>query len=70
MASLRHQRRRSCESKRQYTEQEARRIVYKIGTGTDNLGYYRCQFCGNYHVGHKPKKMLVGKRIREERRYA
>lgn len=48
MTSKRHIRQKSCTYKIQYaTEELALAAAKRV-----HLATYRCQFCGNYHLGH------------------
>lgn len=61
MSSKRAQRRRACSGKLRHASQEAAVMAVKAlrKKGVDGtLHTYRCQFCGGYHVGHPPGKML------------
>lgn len=67
-ASKRHVRRKSCTAKKRFdTIEDARRAVgymkmHKGGTTDHRHGNfsvfdihaYECDYCGKYHVGHKP----------------
>ena len=56
MASKRHQRRRSCESKVAYaTKDEATRAAAGLRKSFfgGSWSAYRCEWCGRYHVGRQ-----------------
>ena len=61
MASKRARRRASCEGKiRHPSPKEARQHAYRLRaeTGTKNYGFYKCQFCGGWHVGRRDNKLI------------
>jgi hypothetical protein len=60
VASLRHQRRRSCEGKVRY-ETQAEAVAALIGVqraGARGVHTYACKRCGGWHVGHTPYRIL------------
>ncbi len=66
MASKRRIRRRSCSSKIRYsTEQAAQQAKSDLRSrkpGRISMHYYKCKFCGGFHIGHMPQQMLAGLR--------
>jgi len=60
MASKRHIRRRSCESKIKHLDlKAAKHHAWKIGKKTGEKYYpYKCKFCNGYHVG-RPNYRIV-----------
>lgn len=55
MASLRRQRRRSCEHKVRFDESsEAFRALTRWGFFVEDhsMHVYKCKFCKGYHIGH------------------
>ncbi len=58
MASKRHFKRRSCQTKIKHTsEQSARRHTFYLGKSLYH--FYRCNFCGGWHVGRPRGKKLA-----------
>lgn len=58
MASKRHKRWKECSRKRVYDATGAVAAVNSLRkSGEVNIGAYRCSFCGNWHVGHRPYKV-------------
>ena len=61
---------RACGDKHRHaTQKDAERERKRCRQPT--LGVYRCEFCGFYHVGHKPGSRvdrLAGERVRRRRR--
>lgn len=57
MASKRRLRRRSCESKNRYTNQQAvldsLGKLRRLGRVDSRVTAYPCKFCGGYHLGHR-----------------
>lgn len=61
MASKRALRRASCEGKiRHATPGEARAHALHMREQTQNnaYGFYKCQFCGGWHVGRRNRDMI------------
>jgi hypothetical protein len=57
MASKRRIRRKQCGNKQSYSIEKAilaAKIVGRKSRG--KVSHYKCGFCGNYHIGHTPKK--------------
>jgi len=66
MSSKRRLRRRGCEHKRRYSEDEARRMMGRMdseGRLRPGSHVYRCNFCGWWHIGRQPQE-AGGKRQR------
>ena len=55
MASKRHLRRKTCEAKERYPNEDAARsgARWSWKKFATHLVPYKCQFCGGYHLGHK-----------------
>lgn len=62
MSSKRAIRRRECQGKQRFVSEVAARAgiaSLRRGKGvTDALHTYACSFCGGYHYGHPPAKVL------------
>jgi hypothetical protein len=61
VASKRRKRRKSCRGKKRYDEEwqaavEAKRL--RQLKSDQRIGWYRCQFCGGWHVGRRDKALL------------
>lgn len=58
MASKRHQRRKACSRKvRHGSPEAARTALHKLNQAKGYQGpmnAYQCQFCGGWHIGHRP----------------
>jgi len=64
MASKRHLRRKSCNKAKHKTNTDAlvelckvkrQLILSGIKPETIHLNIYRCHFCGQFHIGHRPR---------------
>ena len=67
MASKRKQRYIQCERKIRYANESSAASKCKALRKKLNdhaLGWYRCKFCGGYHIGHRPKKLVQSIRSR------
>ena len=78
MASKRHIRKRSCESKRKYDNvQDALKTALRLGKDPANNGInvhynvYKCKFCNKLHIGRSPKghKTYVDKKKNKKFRF-
>ena len=62
MSSKRRLRRKSCTGKLQFPTQDAALSAIKALTRSKGwqglLVPYRCSFCGQFHFGHPPSKIL------------
>jgi hypothetical protein len=50
---------RACDGKNPYPSHKAATaqmwyLIRRKGAARDQLNVYQCDFCGQYHVGHKP----------------
>lgn len=73
MASKRRDRRRSCEGKTRYVDETAAgAAAYAARKAGQHLGYYRCQHCPGWHLGHRPKwiRKSIASKARHARRTA
>jgi hypothetical protein len=62
MASKRRKRRKSCRGKVRHAEEweaaaEAKRLRAELGDR--RYGWYKCRFCGGWHVGRRDKALLA-----------
>jgi len=70
MASKRHIRNRQCRNKKRYNNiAAAASNCHQRQKRHPGLGYYHCQVCGFWHVGHRPAG-LKSKAIAAARRHA
>jgi hypothetical protein len=73
MASKRHLRRKTCESKTKYDDKESARqgARWSWKKFKTYLVPYRCDFCGGYHLGHKrgTNEDLNPRQARRNRRF-
>lgn len=60
MASKRHQRKKACEGKRRFPDfAAALQACYQYKrTFGHYMRAYPCHFCGAFHIGHPPKRIL------------
>lgn len=70
MASKRRHKRKQCVGKVAYADQSAavRQANLLNRKAASPIDAYRCQVCGDFHVGHRPKK--VDQEIVRRRRQA
>lgn len=64
MSSKRRQRRRSCENKVRHLD-EAAAAAHATSLRS---AWYRCSFCGAWHVGRRSRQLKAAIRARRERK--
>ena len=69
MASKRHVRRKACEGKVKFTDQEkATKAAYSyLKSYGQYMHTYKCKFCSRWHIGHPPKAVRRALAARYER---
>jgi len=66
VASKRARRRHACLGKRAYASKvEAMQAAYALRS-EGIVGTYRCRWCGQWHVGHVPRRVLQAIAARRE----
>lgn len=61
MASKRAIRRKACGKKKRYaTPEDAKKVAWRTYRG---LRPYKCEFCGQFHLGHVPGKVRRRSRL-------
>lgn len=67
MASKRRVRRNMCGGKVQFVSQATAAIASKqMRSRGERMAYYRCKWCGFYHIGHPDKRARQSLRARRK----
>lgn len=68
MASRRRLRKKSCDGKKKFTDQESagRAAAYRTRLHGRWITPYRCKFCGGYHIGHPPRSVRQSLKAKRE----
>lgn len=68
MASKRRIRRKACGSKKPYPDQTTA-VAHLIASGwaKDGVHTYKCPFCRQWHLGHRPESVKQAQRKRESK---